>query len=442
VLVLGMSIKNGKNGLPIGKGLYWKRNKIYAAVYVNGNKLVFCTGTDNVKDAVKFTDEKKADLQRNVAAVATRGIRIQELFDDYILTKKRKEEAAGEYMADKHGKPSYKSQSMINLHLVPVFAELKPEKLTTNLLLKYRDDRMTAGASVVTINNELGCLRAVLRHGTETTPKKVNPLTIPSFKGVIDKKAEKQRARTGLITPTQYESVMDVAPDFMKPIFATVYETGIRSKELKFIRPEQVNFTQHQIELRAGETKNGRPRITALTDNLESILKAWKLKTESEYPNAQWFFHHKGKRFTKWQHQWDRTLKLAGLRVKQEDGTWKNLVMFHDTRRTAITRMDAAGIPQADRMKNSGHTHEPMDARYNQNEQRAKERVRKSMNDFNAGKTPKTALSVPVAPVVANEVVAGNGWVAELKELKSLMDDGILTAEEFASEKARVMAAR
>jgi integrase len=435
---LVMPLKNGPNGLPKGSGLYWVRDTIYAAIYVGGEKHVLCTKTDNVKEAIRLRNEKRADLELNHVEMVKRGVRIKDLFDDFLGHRKRKEQGRGEYMADKHGTPSYKAASPIKLHLVPAFGNLKPDKLTTELLLKYRDDRIAAKASVVTVNNELGCLRSALNLGTKTTPRKVNPLKIPSFDDVIDTKAEKQKARTGTISPEQYTRVMEVAPyDFIKPIFATVCETGIRSKEMKFIRPEQVNFTQHQIELRAGETKNGRERIVAISDKLEELLKAWKLKTESEYPNAAWFFHKNGKKLKTYHHQWNRTLRLAGLRVKLEDGKWKNLVMFHDTRRTSVTLMDAAKISQADRMKNSGHTHEDMDSKYAQNTQLAKERVRQALNDYNAGSTLTTPVAVPVLPVVSV-----SDWKADLRELKAAFEEGLLPQDLYNAEVAKVMVNR
>jgi integrase len=432
-----MSIKRGANGLPVGSGLYWKRDKIYAAIRVDGKKHVYNTGTDKVREAVEFKDEKSADLRKNAKALGARGIRVQDLFDDYISHLKRREHGRGAYMSHKHSTPSYKAQSMINRHLVPVFSNLKPDQITTDRLNKYRADRIEAKASVVTVNRELSCLRTSLRLGSHTTPRKVNPLTIPS-RWPIDIEAEKRAKRTGLIDPEQYERVMQVAPDYLKPIFATVCETGIRSKEITFIRPEQVQFEKHRIELRAGETKKGDPRIVPISDNLEEILQAWKLKTELEYPKAEWFFHQDGKQIKSWKHQWNRTLKLAGLRVKLENGKWKNLVLFHDTRRTAITKMDEAGVRQEDRMKTSGHTGKDMDINYNQSQQ-ALERVRHALNTANGS---KTAVAVPAAPVVSNTPVAGNGWMAKLQELKTAHDAGLLPHDIYTSEVAKVMASR
>jgi hypothetical protein len=72
-------------------------SRIYAAIRVNGIKHVFCTETDVPKDAVNFKNKKKADLELSHEAIAKRGARVQELFDDYIDHLKRRETDRGAF---------------------------------------------------------------------------------------------------------------------------------------------------------------------------------------------------------------------------------------------------------------------------------------------------------------------------------------------------------
>jgi hypothetical protein len=76
------------------------------------------------------------------------------LLDDYIAHLERREQDRGLYMSDPYSKGSYKVRSQMK-HLKP-FYDLKPDEITTDRLVAYRDERIGAGASVVTVNRELG----------------------------------------------------------------------------------------------------------------------------------------------------------------------------------------------------------------------------------------------------------------------------------------------
>jgi hypothetical protein len=58
----------------------------------------------------------------------------------------------------------------------------------------------------------------------------------------------------------------------------------------------------------------------------------------------------------------------------------KNLVKFHDTRRTNVTNMDGLELQEKDMMRVSGHQTETLSRRYNQFKQSA-ERVRIAKNN-------------------------------------------------------------
>ena len=111
-------------------------------------------------------------------------------------------------MSRKYEKPSYEAATRINKHLVPAFGNLKPEGITTDVLVAYKGKRTREHAKVPTINSEFRILRAALRRGTKTTPKKVNPLHIPDFSELINDKAEKKSARTSTINDEQYSLIM------------------------------------------------------------------------------------------------------------------------------------------------------------------------------------------------------------------------------------------
>jgi integrase len=421
-------------------GFYWKRNTIYYRIWHNQKKYgPFCSETGSIKEAQKHRSEKQAEIVRGEKIATERGVHINDLFDDYIAHLKRKEHDGGEYANHTKDTSSYKASTRIDKNLRPFFGNLKPEpdSLVPQLLTRYKDIR-SKQASVSTINTEFRLLRAALKRGVKN--KKVNPLHVPDFSSVINEKAEKAAARTGLITPAQYELIMDTLSDHLKPILAAVYFSGVRQKEIKFVRRSQVHFDTHMIDLKAGETKEGDLRVVPMNDQVQEILEAWEKKTAKEYPKCQWFFHFNGEQIGSWKTAWNAALRRVGLRVKvtNADGTpkmklgrngkrvqvWKNLVKFHDTRRTNVTSMDELGMQEKDMMKVTGHKTTNMNRRYNQGMKSA-ERARVLQNAMLNG----TATS---EPQTTQDASAKAGSLEDtIKTLKSLRDAGVLDHAAF-----------
>jgi len=442
--------KNGKNGLPLGSGLYWKRDVLYVEIWHGGKKLgQFSTRTADTNQALRFKDAKLAELlkaeQTHIADLA-KGVRVSELLQDYIANLERREADSGAYMMSrKYEKPSYKAATRINKHLVPAFGKLKPEGVTTDVLIAYKNNRTRQHGKVPTINSEFRILRAALRRGTKTTPKKVNPLHIPDFSEVINDKAEKKAARTSTISEEQYTAIMENGSEHLKPVFVTCIYTGVRAKEIKFVRRDQVDFDANMIQLRAGETKDGDARIVPMNDRVRAVLLAWEEKTKQDFPKTRWFFHQNGEQLGSWKTAWNATLRRAGLRVLvlDKDGkekvtakgrkVWKNLVKFHDTRRTNITQMDELGLQEKDMMKVSGHKTVAMSRRYNQSK-KAAESVRIAQN---AALGKEASAPAAVAPSPSN-----GDWKASLKDLKETFEAGLLPEDLYRAEVSKVLESR
>lgn len=419
-----------KTGLPIGQGFYWKRGVVYVAIWHGGKKHTFCCGTEKPEEAIDYRKEKIAELVKEGDAPTEKGLRCEQLLNRYIECLKRKEQDRGVYMtADPKNTPSYKAGIQIK-NLKPFF-KLKPKDVTTDRLVAYRDERIK-NVGVVTVNRELGYLRTAMNLGVKDG--KVNPNHVPR-NWPINITAERLAAKTSIITDEQYEKIMKVAADHLRPIIATVMYTGVRSKEIKFVRPEQVDFANSVIRLRAGETKEGDPRTVPMNDHVKAVLHEWWDKTKEQKP--EWFFHFDGKQIKSWKTGWHAALRRCGLRVKvmNKDGTpklnrkgkqvWKNLVRFHDTRRSAVTNMDALSVSESDMQVVSGHKTTKMIRQYNQS-QAAVKRIRDAQNAAMRGTQPTTE------PKTSN-------WKAELKELKAALDEGLLPEDVYKEQVKRVM---
>jgi integrase len=439
-----MAFKNGRNGLPLGSGLYWKHEKICGVISHQGKRYSFSTGTDDPKEALKIKKAKEAEIVGgdHVSLVSTR---VGDLLADYVSRLQSREKESGAYMSRVYETPSYKASTRIKANLVPYFGNLRPDEMTTKLLEGYKARRTREHAAVPTINSEFRILRAALRRGTKTTPKKVNMKDIPDFSEAINDKAEKRAARTGTISyPDQYNLILDALAEHLKPVFATVYWTGIRSKELKFILRAQVDFADSKIHLSAGETKSGDAREAGINDHLKDILIRWERQTVQNFPRTKFFFHFQGEQLGNWKTAWNAALRRCCLRVlvtnndgspKTEKGrkVWKNLVMFHDTRRTMNTMADVLGLQERDIMANTGHKTTSQSRRYNQSKESA-DRLRLAQNTLLRVSTTEPVAAVPVGP--------HGDWKGVLKELKELKESGLLPEALYIFEVSKVLANR
>jgi integrase len=431
-----------KSRAALPDNLYWKGNKIYYVVSHNGIVSRGTTGTDDPKKAAAKRDQIKAKMVLGEKAPdQAKGVMIPELLDDYLEHLKIRDENKGRYKT----KTSKKTGYTVNRHVRPFFRKIRANRLETRDLTDYVQHRIAEyramgkeeGSWVVSINRELSYLRASMRLGMEATPKKV--FSVPSFKKVIDTATEKKRRRKGFITDEQYRLLVDNLSDHMKPVLPFVMYSGVRSRELKFIRREQVDWDIAMIHLREGETKDGEARAVPILDIAVEPLKNWMAYTAEFFPSCKFLFHYNGKQIEEWRTAWDNACRRAGLqRPKMNaDGSpmlhgkgrrkgkpiMENIVKFHDTRRTTITHQGRAGVTEADSMRTTGHKTTEVHRGYDQDVDAAK-RTQTQMNKYLNGKT--------------SVLESSNGGSDKLKTLTDMYFKGLLTDEEFMVMKSRL----
>jgi integrase len=211
-----------------------------------------------VEDSSQGKGQIKADLlKRERGAVSNRAVLIGELLDDYISDLTRKAVARREYGT---GYP-YKAAWAINKYLRPAFGKPKASALSTKQLNEYQERRIAAyrksgkgeGSWIIALNREFAYLRRAFMIAMQSTPPKV--ASHPKFP--IDAKSERLRARKGTVNSEQFQLLMEHTPDHLKPILPLVCYSGVRAKELRFIRREQVDWEKRLIRLRDGATKEG-----------------------------------------------------------------------------------------------------------------------------------------------------------------------------------------
>lgn len=206
-----------------------------------------------------------------------------------------------------------------------------------------------------TINRELSLIHRGLTRARELGKLAVVP-------GV--RKLEERNIRRGFFELAQFEAIKQALPEELQPLMTAAYITGWRTQsELLNRQWRHVNFQQNVLRLEPGETKerDGRefPLILGLKEVLESQLARKKQLERAHGIVIPWVFFRygpgkrTGQRIRSYRQAWRRATEASGVhRVP------------HDFRRTAVRRMEQAGIPRTVAMRLVGHKTESIYRRY------------------------------------------------------------------------------
>src|SRR5579863_1059417 len=207
-----------------GSGTLYLRGDIWwVKIRVDGRPVYESSKSTKKSEAIKLRDKMLAKKSRGeLSGGSADKVLITELLDDVLKS-------------DVKPSTRYVWEKVIEKNIRPFFGKIKAQRLTTDLMDKYREKRKGEGRSDATANRELSILRTAFHNARKRTPPKVH--IVPYFPMV-----QETTVRKGFISDEQYVALRDALPAELKALFVAAYIAGIRKGELLAVTWPQVDF--------------------------------------------------------------------------------------------------------------------------------------------------------------------------------------------------------
>jgi integrase len=204
-------------------------------------------------------------------------------------------------------------------------------------------------ASNAEINRELAVVKRAFSLGARAGKILTKPY-IPALK--------ENNVRTGFFERDQFEAVLRHLCAPLPALMTFFYITGCRKNEGLSLQWRQIDFRSGTIILDPGATKNNEGRVFPFTHELRELLVAQKTATDLLQREkgivCPWVFHRNGRPIKSYDGAWRSARRKAGVPGR----------IVHDFRRTAVRRLEHAGVSRSVGKKLTSHKTESVYQRY------------------------------------------------------------------------------
>jgi integrase len=233
--------------------------------------------------------------------------------------------------------------------LEPFFGDLPLADIKKSTALEYRKNRKAEGVGFVTVNRELSFLRKLLNVAADQEPPLLE--TVPRFK----LPNETGQARTRTIDAEEFAAILAHMRRPAQRYLIALYETSMRLNEPMKLKWDMVDLKAGLVRLPAEVVKEKHPRRTPISWEFCQVLEELRAE-QRRLPNVGGYV------FTRKNGQPITSIRTAFEKARHEAKL--DHVIFHDLRRTAITRWTDLRIPRDFVMAASGHKPSNVHDRY------------------------------------------------------------------------------
>lgn len=165
---------------------------------------------------------------------------------------------------------------VIEVHLVKFFGDRYLTEITPRLIGDYITHRKAAGVGNATVNNERAILSKSLALAVEWDRLPANPVRkvkkLELAAGDRERGIENGR-RIRFLTRDEAKSLIEHAPDHLKPVLVCCLETGGRISEVLALTLGDIDLGRGVLYFNQTNTKSGRQREIPLTPLLAATLR-------------------------------------------------------------------------------------------------------------------------------------------------------------------------
>lgn len=361
--------------------------------YVDGKPVREATGQTSRVEAQKILTDRLNAVAHG-QPITVRPVRVHELYQHLLRHN------------TSNGRPTDKARW--TLHLAPVWSNVLASRITSAMVLEYRNHRSEQGAATATVNRELALLRHMLRLGHQDGLIAAAPHV---------KLAPEQNTREGFVSDAKLDELRRAAKELWLRAFvelACVY--GWRRGELLGLRVAQVDFAANLIRLAVGSTKNKKGREVPL-DAWPAARVLLQESCRGKKPDAHVLTRPVGTPARDVRCAWRNLCCAVGLgrwvcstpkcdveQAKQgrcpkcKARAWKYRgLLVHDMRRTAVRNLRRAGVAEQVAMSISGHKTSSIFRRYDIVNNDDKVLALQQLQKAQAASSGKVVVKEPVA---------------------------------------------
>lgn len=315
------------------------------------------------------TKRDAEDWSRRVEDEMTRGVYIQRTPSEKMTLTEALVRYEKEIIPTKKTSTQVRDSRRIKLLKSSELGKYSLAALSSDIVAKYRDKRLTAGKSNNTVRLEL----ALIGHLYNIAIKEWK-IGLPFNPVANIRKPSPGPGRNHRISKVDHERLLLALREYSNPMLAWIYEvaleTAMRAGEILNLKVQDVDLERRILSLK--DTKNGSARTVPLSKDAVRVLTEALTYPVRPRDCDLVFFGEPGRERKRGPYQFNK----AWLEIKQDLGLAE--LHFHDVRHEAVSRLVEAGLSDQEVASISGHKSMQMLRRYTH--LRAEDLVRKLDN--------------------------------------------------------------